>query len=73
MSAKGLTKDLINEYTVLNGAKYSYVVILQNYFVFISPKNTLNILVALLEFIGGNLMEYQKKVLKIQLICSNFC
>ena len=29
------------------------------------PKNTLNILVALLELIRGNLMEFQKKILKI--------
>ena len=30
-------------------------------------KNTLNILVALLKLIRGNLMEFQKKVLKKQL------
>ena len=28
-------------------------------------KNTLNILVALIKFIRGNLMEFQKKVLEI--------
>ena len=38
--------------------------IFQNYLVFI-PANTLNILVALLEFIHRNLMEYQKKILKL--------
>ena len=39
--------------------------IFQNYLVFILTKNTLNILVVLLEFTRGNLMECQKKTLKI--------
>ena len=38
ISAKGLTKDLINKYSILNGAKYFYLGILQNYFVFVSAK-----------------------------------
>ena len=38
MSTKGLTKDLINKYTTLNGAKYFYSGILQNYLVFIPNK-----------------------------------
>ena len=39
--------------------------IFQNYLVFIQAKNTLNILMALLTFICGNLMVCPKKVLKI--------
>ena len=39
--------------------------IFQNYLVFIRAKNTLNILMALLTFICGNLMVCPKKVLKI--------
>ena len=41
---------------------------LQEYFkiiVFMPAKNTLNLLVALLRLIRGNVMEYQKKILKI--------
>ena len=43
ISTKGLTKDLINKFTVLNGAKYFSSEIFQNYLVFIPGKNTLNI------------------------------
>ena len=46
-------------------------IFLQEYFKIIwylhQLKNTLNILVALLGFIHGNLMECQKKILKIYL------
>ena len=38
ISKKGLTKDLINEYSILDGAKYFNSGILQNYFVFIPAK-----------------------------------
>ena len=38
MSTKGLTKDLINGYKILNGAKYLFSVIFQNYLVFIPAK-----------------------------------
>ena len=38
ISTKGLTKDLINKYTILHGTKYFYSGILQNYFVFIPAK-----------------------------------
>ena len=63
---EGLTKDLISKYSILNGAKYFCSGILQNYFVFIpAEKNTLHVLVALLWFISGNLMECQEKILKI--------
>ena len=49
ISTKKLTKDLINKYSIFNGEKYLYSVILQNYFVFIPAKNTLNVLVGLLK------------------------
>ena len=35
ISTKGLTKDLINKFSILNGAKYFSSEIFQNYFVFI--------------------------------------
>ena len=35
ISAKGLTKDLINKYSILNGAKYFSLGTFQNYLVFI--------------------------------------
>ena len=54
---------MINKFSILNGAKSSSPGIFQNYLVFIPSKNTLNVLVALLELIRGNLMEYQKKIL----------
>ena len=65
ISTKGLTKDLINEFNILNGTKYFSSGIFQNYLVFIPAKSTLNILVAVLEFVRRNLMECQKKILKI--------
>ena len=59
------TKGLINKYSILNGAKYFYSGIFENYLLFIPPKNILNILMVLLRLIRGNLMEYMKKILKI--------
>ena len=38
LSRKILTKDLINKFSVLNGAKYEYSGIFQNYLVFIPAK-----------------------------------
>ena len=64
-SAKGLTKDLISKYNIPNGAKHFSLEIFQNYLVFTPDKNTLNILMALITFIRGNLKECQKEVLKI--------
>ena len=65
MSTKRLRKALINKFSIFNGAKYFSSGIFQNYLVFITAKNTLNILVALLGLICGNLMECQIKILKI--------
>ena len=39
ISTKGLTKDLLNKSSILNGAKYFSSGILQNYLVFISTKS----------------------------------
>ena len=65
MPTKGLTKDLINEYKILNGAKYFSLGRFQNYLVFLPAKNTLNNSVPLIKFVCGNLMECQKKILEI--------
>ena len=78
MSTKGLTKDLVNKFSI----PIAQNTLLQEYFKIIKYlyqlKNTLNIFVALLELVRGNLVEYQKKILKIQLkirqqFCTNFC
>ena len=66
ISTKGLTKDLIIKFSILNGAKKFCSGIFRNYLVFIYHlENTLNVLVVLLGLIRGNLMECQKKILKI--------
>ena len=38
ISTKGSTKDLINKFSILNGANYSSSGIFQNYLVFIPAK-----------------------------------
>ena len=38
ISTKGLTKDLINKFSILSGVKYFLSGILQNYIVFIPAK-----------------------------------
>ena len=38
ISTEGLTKDFINKHSILNGAKYFYSGILQNYFAFVPAK-----------------------------------
>ena len=67
ISTKGSTKDLINKFSILNGEKYFSLEAFQNYLVFISAKkyNEYNILVALLGLNRGNLVEFEKKALKI--------
>ena len=37
-TTKGLTKDLLNVYNILNGAKYFSSGMLQNYLIFLSTK-----------------------------------
>ena len=65
ISTQRLRKDLISTFSILNGRKYFSPGIFQNYFVFDQLKNKLIILMALLGLICGNLMECQKKILKI--------
>ena len=73
---KGLRKDLMKTCRILNGVKHFPSDVLKNYLVFISAKKYIEFLVALLKFIHGNLMEYQKKYLKCSWIkpkcCSKF-
>ena len=66
-STNELTKDLINKFSILNGAKYFSSRIFKNYLVFTPAKKYIKYLVALLGLIRGNLMECQKKVLKMVL------
>ena len=61
---KGLTKDSIHKLSILNGAKYVSLGIFQNQSVFILAIKLHSFMVPL-KFVGANLMEYQKKVLKI--------
>ena len=61
ISTKGLTKDLIDKFSIFNGGKYFSLGIFQDYLVFIPAKN----LVLLLGSNRGNLIERQKKLLKI--------
>ena len=65
ISAKALTKSLINKlnkFSILNGSIQVYFKIIQYLY---QLKNILNILVALLESIRGNVIECQGKILKI--------
>ena len=55
----------MNKFSILNEAKYFSSGIFQNYLVSTPGKNTLNILLTLLGLNRGNLMECQKKMLKI--------
>ena len=64
ISTKGLTKDLLNKFSIHNTAKIFSSGIFQNYLVY-QLKSTLNILMALLGLIHANLMECQKKELNV--------
>ena len=65
ISTKWIAKNVTNWYTILNGAKYFSSSLLQNCLVFIPAKKYFKFLVALPNVILGNLMECQKKILKI--------
>ena len=56
---------MVNKYSILNEEKYFYYGTLPNFFGLIPAKNALNVLVSLLEYFRGNILEYQEKVLKI--------
>ena len=62
-STKALTKNLINKFSILDGAKYFCSEKFQNYLLFIPAKNIKS--VALLGLICRNLMKCQKNSLEI--------
>ena len=64
ISTTGLTKKLINTF-ILNGAKYFSLEIFQNYLLFIPTKKYIKYFSGTTGVTFGNLMECQKKVLKI--------
>ena len=43
LSTKVLTKDMVNKYRILNGAKYFSSGVLQNYIVFISANKSIEL------------------------------
>ena len=51
----------MNKFSILNETKYFYSGIFQNYLVFYQLRNVLNILVALLRLLPGNLMNVRRK------------
>ena len=61
---KELTKDLIDKFSIVNTAKYISLGICQNYLVLLPAKKYINYFSATSQVNHGNLMEYQKKVLK---------
>ena len=61
ISTKGLTKDLINKFSILNGAKYFSSGIFQNYLVFILAKKKIKCFSGTTLLIQGNLVGCQKK------------
>ena len=67
ISTKGLTKDLINKFSILNGAKYFSSGIFQNYLVFIPAKKYIKYFsgTTRMESWKLNRIECQKKVLEI--------
>ena len=77
ISAKGLTKDLINKFSILNGAKYFSLRIFQNYLVFLPAKKYIKY------FIGTTRIESWKSngmseenienITKSNSNCTNFC
>ena len=64
ISTTGVTKKLINTF-ILNGAKYFSLEIFQNYLLFIPTKKYIKYFSGTTGVTIGNLMECQKKVLKI--------
>ena len=66
ISTTGLTKKLINTF-ILNGAKYFSLGIFQNYLLFVPTKKYIKYFSGTTGVTIGNLMECQKKVLKIKL------
>ena len=66
ISTKGLTKDLTGKFSILNEAIYFYSGIFQNFSVFILAKKYIKYFTGTTYTLNlGNLMECQKKLLKI--------
>ena len=65
ISATGLTKDLVNKFSTLNRAKYFSSGIFQNYLAFIPAKKYIEYFSGTTGIDFWNLMECQKKILKI--------
>ena len=55
---------MIDKFSILNGLKYLYSGILQNFFVFISAEKDFS---DTTRIDHGNLLEFQKKIFKIKL------
>ena len=70
ISRKGLTENLINKYSILNGAKYFSSDRFQNYLAFLQSKITP--FRGNSKFIHENLQECQMKILKIHLRQNSF-
>ena len=64
VSQKGLTKDLINKYKILNIANYLSLGILQNYLILIPARKYFRFLVVNQKFVLENLMESHKKTIQ---------
>ena len=58
ISAKESTKTLINKYSILNGEKYFYSRILQNYFVFIPAKKYIKYFSGTIWFLWSDLFSF---------------
>ena len=64
VSQKGLIKDLINKYKILNIANYLSLGILQNYLILIPARKYFRFLVVNQKFVLENLMECHKKTIQ---------
>ena len=65
MSAKGLTKDLIDKFSILNGAKYFSSGLFQNYLVFVSAKNYIKYFSGTVQIGSWKSNGKSEKILKI--------
>ena len=65
ISTKRLKKDLIDKFSILNGAKYFAFEIFKNYLVFVPAIKHITHFHRTTQKSRENLMEYKKKVLKI--------
>ena len=65
MSAKGLTKDLIDKFSILNGAKYFSSGLFQNYLVFVPAKNYIKYFSGTAQIDSWKSNAKSEKILKI--------